>query len=129
MDDLEEDQLIYADSLYKRKAGENLAAGILLLNDPSVFSGEIIEYRDQFELIQTSHCYLARQTGEQGAASLEQGEVKQDLHEVRASSIDEAIGLLENDEPDNYEGRFIKIRDTALMKKAKELIEKDSQVN
>lgn len=85
--------------------------------------GEIIEYRDQFELIQTSHCYLARQIDEQVDASLEEGEIEEGLHEVKASSIDEAISLLENDEPDNYEGRFIKIRDTALLKKAKEILE------
>ncbi|MDQ3064901.1 MAG: NUDIX domain-containing protein [bacterium] len=84
--------------------------------------GEIIEYRDQFELIQTSHCYLARQTGEQVEASLEEGEIEEGLHEVKASSIDEAISLLENDEPDNYECRLIKIRDTALLKKAKEIM-------
>lgn len=84
--------------------------------------GEIVEYRDQFELEQTSYCYLARQVGEQVEATPEESEIAEDQHGVKAANIDEAIQMLTNDAPDDYEGRFIKIRDTAFLKAAKELV-------
>ncbi|MEO5627760.1 MAG: NUDIX domain-containing protein [Candidatus Saccharimonadales bacterium] len=82
--------------------------------------GTIIQHLDEFELVQTSYCYLAKQTGEQVEAALEEGEIAEGLHEVKAGSIDEAIKLLENDVPNNYEGRFIQKRDLAFLKAAKE---------
>ncbi len=84
--------------------------------------GSIIEYRDQFKLIQTSYCFLTKQLGSQGESSLDDGEIAEMFKEVKARNIDEAIKILEQDRPDNYEGRFIKIRDVAFLKAAKELL-------
>lgn len=83
--------------------------------------GMIIEYRDEFKLKQTSYCFLAKQTGIQVPATLEEGEIEEGLYEVKAKSIDEAIALLESDAPNNYEGLFIKLRDITLLKAAKRL--------
>lgn len=81
--------------------------------------GMIIEYRNQFKLIQTSYCYLARQEGPQGESSLEEGEIAEGLEEVRVASIDEAIRALSSDKPDNYEGKFIQKRDLTVLYEAK----------
>lgn len=80
--------------------------------------GEIVEYRDQFKLVQTSYCYLARKTGKQVATSLEEGEITEGHDEVKAKNIKEAIEILEKDRPNNYEGKFIRKRDLAILKAA-----------
>jgi len=84
--------------------------------------GTVIEYRnyDDGGLEQTSYCYLARQTGDQVASALEDGELAEGMVEVKAKNIDEAISLLTNDKPDNLEGKFIQKRDLAFLKAAKE---------
>ena len=88
--------------------------------------GTIIEYRDEFKLKQTSHCFLAKQVGSQVPSSLEQEEIAENFKEVKVSDIDSAIKLLEQDIPNNYEGEFIKIRDLEFLKIAKILVdEKD----
>lgn len=86
--------------------------------------GTILEYRnyDDGGLEQTSYCYLAQQTGEQGEAALEEGEIEEGLHEVKVDSIDAAIALLESDKPNNLEGHFIQKRDLAFLNAAKEAI-------
>ena len=84
--------------------------------------GTVIEYRnyDDGGLRQTSYCFLAEQVGEQAASVLEEGELAKGMVEVKAKSIDDAISLLLQDRPDNLEGRFIQIRDLALLRLAKE---------
>lgn len=86
--------------------------------------GTVLEYRTYEDggLVQKSYCYVAKQTGEQGEAALEAGEIEEGLHEVKAASIDAAIALLEQDEPDNIEGHFIQKRDLTFLKAAKELV-------
>jgi 8-oxo-dGTP diphosphatase len=84
--------------------------------------GQIIEYRTYQDggLEQISYCYLAKQIGEQGDASLEEGEIAEGMLEAKAANIDEAIALLKQDTPDNLEGKFIQKRDLAILRKAKE---------
>lgn len=86
--------------------------------------GEVIEYRDYDDdgLKQISYCYLANQVGDQVEPSLEEGELAEGMVQVKAAGIDEAIELLENDKPDNLEGKFIQKRDLAILKKAQELL-------
>ena len=87
--------------------------------------GTVVEYRnyDDGGLEQTSYCYLARQTGDQVASALEDGELAEGMIEVKAKNIDEAITLLTNDKPDNLEGKFIQKRDLAFLKAAKEQLQ------
>jgi 8-oxo-dGTP diphosphatase len=84
--------------------------------------GSIIEHRDFEKLVQTSYCFLARQTGQQRASALEEGELAEGMFEVKAKNIDEAIALLEKDKPDNVEGKFIQKRDLTFLKAAKPLL-------
>ncbi len=83
--------------------------------------GEIVEYRDQFELVQTSYCFTATQVGEKSDPDFTEKELREQFSIVWADDIDSAIALLQQDEPTNYEGKFIKVRDLTLLKAAKEL--------
>lgn len=84
--------------------------------------GTVIEYRDYDDggLEQTSYCYLAKQVGQQVESALEEGELAEEMFEVKVKSIDDAITLLSQDKPDNLEGKFIQKRDLAFLKSAKE---------
>lgn len=82
--------------------------------------GEIVEYRDQFELVQTSYCFTATQVGEKGDPDFTDKELREQFSIVWADNIDSAITLLEQDEPTNYEGKFIKVRDLALLQAARQ---------
>jgi 8-oxo-dGTP diphosphatase len=84
--------------------------------------GEIIEYRNQFELEQISYCFVATQIGEKGEPDFTEKELREQFSVVWTDNIDSAIALLEQDKPTNYEGRFIQKRDLALLKAAKEQI-------
>lgn len=83
--------------------------------------GFLVEFRDYEDggLKQTSYCYLAKQSGQQEASALEEGELEEGMFEVKAKSIDEAIALLESDKPDNLEGKFIQKRDLCFLNAAK----------
>lgn len=84
--------------------------------------GTVIEYRnyDDGGLEQTSYCYLAKQVGEQVASALEEGELAEGMFEVKAKSIDDAIVMLQQDKPDNLEGKFIQKRDITFLQAAKD---------
>jgi 8-oxo-dGTP pyrophosphatase MutT (NUDIX family) len=83
--------------------------------------GEVVEYRDYDNggLKQISYCYLARQIGVQQTPKLEEGEVAEGLQDVTVGSIDEAIRLLQKDQPNNLEGKLIQRRDLAFLQAAK----------
>jgi 8-oxo-dGTP diphosphatase len=83
--------------------------------------GSTIEHRNKFEMVQTSYCFVANQVGEKGQPDFTAKELREQFAIVWADDIDHAIALLEADDTDDYEGKFITIRDTALLKKAKEL--------
>lgn len=84
--------------------------------------GIINETRDFEKLNQISYCFLAQQTGEQGSAQLEESEIAEGMQEVKVKNIDQAIALLQSNNPDNLEGQFIKKRDLAILNKAKEVL-------
>lgn len=83
--------------------------------------GVIVEYRDQYELEQTSYCFTARQVGEKGDPEFTEKELNEKFSIVWTDDIESAISLLEQDNPTNYEGKFIKVRDLTLLRVAKEL--------
>lgn len=84
--------------------------------------GEIVEYRKQQQMKQTSHCYTARQIGEQRQPAYTEKELADEMSIVWSTDIDEAISLLSHDEPTNYSGQFIRKRDLLLLKAAKALM-------
>lgn len=83
--------------------------------------GEVIEYRNQWGLQQTSYCYTARQFGAHKPPAFTDEELSEGFEILWVASIDEAIALLEHDEPVNYDGGFIKPRDLAILRAAKAL--------
>jgi len=84
--------------------------------------GQIVEYRDQLRLKQISYCFLARRKGEQINSSFDESELAEEFEVTKVVSLDEAINLLEQDRPDDYDGSFIVVRDLFLLKEAKKLI-------
>jgi 8-oxo-dGTP diphosphatase len=84
--------------------------------------GEVVEYRDEWKLMQISHCYLAKQTGKQQAPSFTQSEIDEGFEIVWADNIKTAIKLLEQDKPKNYDGLFIQRRDIQLLKTAQRIL-------
>lgn len=85
--------------------------------------GEVIEYRDQYEMKQTSYCYIGKQIGEVQDPDFTEKEIADEMSIIWAANIDEAILLLEQDQPMNYTGEFIVKRDLQLLRAAKALIE------
>lgn len=75
--------------------------------------GKITEYRSEFNLFQTSYCYTGRVT-KKGQTEFTDGE-KEGGFKLGWFTLDEAIELLSNDEPTNYEGKFIKERDLTFL--------------
>ena len=80
--------------------------------------GKIIEHRDEFNLKQESFCYLAKIEGKKGNPSFTEEEI-QGGFEVVWIPLDEAIEIVSKDMPDNYEGKFIKIRDLCFLEEVK----------
>jgi len=83
--------------------------------------GEIIEFRDKWQMKQISHCYLANQVGKQQAPQFTQSEIEEGFEIVWAPNLSAAIKLLEQDQPQNYDGLFIQRRDITFLKAAQEL--------
>lgn len=83
---------------------------------------EFRSYDDNDMLHQISYCYLAKQVGDQQESALEEDEIEEGLQHVLAPSLEVAISMLENDEPNNKEGEFIRQRDLAFLIAAKEHI-------
>ena len=84
--------------------------------------GEIVEYRNDENMHQTSYCYIAEQTGALGETALEEGEIEEGAETVIAENLNEAISLLENDRPTSYEGHFIQKRDLRFLREAKSIV-------
>jgi 8-oxo-dGTP diphosphatase len=84
--------------------------------------GAVIEYRDQWQMKQTSECYLAQKKGEPQSPSFTAEEISDGFEIVWMHSIDDAISIIEQDNPTDYDGRFIQCRDMALLKAAKKLV-------
>lgn len=83
--------------------------------------GDVLEYRDieDWKVEQLSYNYLAEQVGELGKQSLEQGEIDEGHDLVIAKDINEAISIVESDNPSNDEGEYIRLRDLTILKEAK----------
>lgn len=80
--------------------------------------GIVTEFRDQWQMRQHSHCYLAVQTGEKGQPAYTDEELADGFEIVWAPNLAEAILLLEADTPVNYEGPLILSRDLVVLRAA-----------
>lgn len=84
--------------------------------------GAIVEFRSEMGMEQHSYCYLAKQSGPLRKTALEEDEIEDGAETIVAATIDDAIALLEKDEPNNYDGKFIKQRDLTFLRAAKLLL-------
>jgi 8-oxo-dGTP diphosphatase len=82
--------------------------------------GRIVEFRSEYDLLQTSYCYLGKVVMK-GSPHLEEGEISDGFGLVWLT-IDEAIRVFTDDKPTNYDGRFIRERDLTFLKAAKILM-------
>jgi len=83
--------------------------------------GIIIEYRDEYEELQISYCFVADVVGQPRAASFTEKEIS-DGFQLQWVNVDQAIDTLKSDQPDDYLGKFIKQRDLEFLLKAKEVL-------
>lgn len=90
--------------------------------------GKIVEYRDEWRQIQTSFCYLAKQVGQRQQNSLTEEEQTHGFETIWVSDVDDAIALLEADEPTGYDGKRMKPRDVAILKAAREQLASEGAV-
>jgi len=92
--------------------------------------GTILEQRYYWNMTQISHCYVARQVGEKGEPDFTDKERESGFEIVWAKNIDEAIKLLESNDPTPHPEElkrnitFMRLRDLAIAKKAKEILAK-----
>ena len=82
--------------------------------------GVVEEYRDNFGIKQLSYCFKAKVVKIKNKPSFTKKEKNQGFKLVWVT-LDEAIKLIKNDRPDNYEGRFIVERDIVFLEKAREM--------
>lgn len=80
--------------------------------------GMIEEYRNKLQLHQLSYCFIVDIVGPKGEQHLEAGEMA-DGHEPKWLSIERAIQTLEGESGvEDYEGKFIQMRDLTFLKAA-----------
>jgi ADP-ribose pyrophosphatase YjhB (NUDIX family) len=86
--------------------------------------GVIIEYRNKFDILQISYCFLAKVVGEIGNPKYEELEINEGLTPMWVP-IEKAINLIEEVDTDDYQGKFIKERDSLILKEVFDLINKN----
>lgn len=95
----------------QRELREEVGAEVKVLDE----IGVILEVRKKHELIHLSYCYLAKVFGEVGATSFTDVEIK-DGFELQWLQLEEAITIIEQDEPTSYLGKFIRERDLTFLR-------------
>jgi 8-oxo-dGTP pyrophosphatase MutT (NUDIX family) len=85
--------------------------------------GKVIEYRGKFGLKQESYCFTARVVGAKGTPEFTENE-KANGFELLWLELDEAIGKIEHNDTEDYQGKFVVLRDAAILKAAKRLQDK-----
>ncbi|HRY63645.1 MAG TPA: NUDIX domain-containing protein [Patescibacteria group bacterium] len=85
--------------------------------------GCIVEFKNQFEELHFSYCYLGRVIGEKGEPEFTEQE-KEHGFKLKWVSLEEAIKLFEVDKPNDYWGQFMWRRDFDFLLKAREILDK-----
>lgn len=76
--------------------------------------GVVLEYRNKFEQMQISYCYLGKLVKIMNHPSFTEKELREGF-KLKWMSLNDAIQALKNDKPDTYEGKFIYLRDIAFL--------------
>lgn len=79
--------------------------------------GRVIEYRPRYRIRQESFCYLARLVGTKGEPRLTNDELRDGFVTVWLP-IHQAIETVASDRSDNYQWRFIQVRDLTFLQAA-----------
>lgn len=80
--------------------------------------GRVIEYRGKFGLKQESYCFTAKVVGAKGTPEFTEKE-KANGFELLWVELDEAIGKIERGDTEDYQGKFVVLRDASILKAAK----------
>lgn len=80
--------------------------------------GIILEYRNRFEQLQISYCYLSKFIRKLGDPYFTKKEINEGF-KLKWMNINDALMAIKNDKPETYEGRFIQKRDTAFLSSPK----------
>jgi len=102
---------------FKRECLEEIGCNVEVGLEPC----ETVEQRDQFKMLQTSRCFVARKIGESVETTMTDSEIERGFEVVWVDGIDAALSKVEEASPTTYEGKFIQLRDLAILKVAKAL--------
>lgn len=105
------------DIALNREVMEEVGTDIRVLGEVGV----IIEYRDEFQQLQISHCYYTQAIGEISKPAFTDEEIDNGFL-LKWVPLDKAIDILKNDMPDNYVGKFIRNRDLLFLNKTIEIL-------
>lgn len=103
----------------EREVAEEAGVEIDVIRDVGI----IIEYRDEFEQLQISYCFIANVSKELESTSFTKDELLIGF-QLKWVDFEDAIQLIQNDKPNDYVGKFIQKRDLSFLMKAKGLISK-----
>jgi 8-oxo-dGTP diphosphatase len=84
--------------------------------------GLIIEYRNPISVVQTSYCYVGKVIGERKEIQLTEHEISQGFKQPLWVPFEEAFRLISTSNPNNWEGAYIKERDTLILETARKFI-------
>jgi 8-oxo-dGTP diphosphatase len=103
----------------KREIKEEVGCDIKIIQEV----GEIIEYKNDYNQKQTSHCFLVRLKGKKGKPNFTKEE-KEAGYEVKWLSFKDAIRLFEDNVPEDYTAKFIRLRDYTFLSESKKIIKR-----
>lgn len=83
--------------------------------------GMTVEYRKDHGLLQFSSCYYGAVTGDAGGTDFTEEEREAGFRLIWVP-LEEAADLLERDRPEDYMGRFIRVRDLTLLRRAEQIL-------
>lgn len=82
--------------------------------------GEIIEYRQEINMLQNAYCFVAKIIGDKGLPQLTPREIEQSM-KVKWLPINEAIKMF-NCDSDKYVPKFIKQRELTFLLEVKKIL-------
>jgi len=77
--------------------------------------GVVIEYRNKYNMLHISYAFVAKVAGEIGEPELEAGEIEEG-QVTKWIKPAEVLRLMEQDQPQKFEGHFILEREKAILK-------------